>query len=184
MTQRSKQTGKFLLLIFSIVFANVGASAQSDYPNKVIENGKLKWEDFSGPVDPTSKHAAVTYWLVNYKYKILSYRGDTAHVDLQVSTFLKGNSWVLPDQKTDRLLEHEQGHFNVALICALRFKKAIASTVILKSNHAEKINSIFKALISEANQMDLQYDEETRHSLDKVAQMKWNLKLNALLLNP
>lgn len=181
---RVMQKSNYLLLIFSIAFAITSTNAQSEYSNKIIENGKLRWEDFSGPVDPNSKYSAATHWLINYKYKVLSSRGDTVNIDLQVTTFLRGNSWVVPDKKSDELLEHEQGHFNNALIHALKFKKAVTSTVLLKSNHNEKINLIFKSIMSDANQIDLQYDEETNHSRNRSEQKKWNQKFNSMLTNP
>lgn len=184
MILRVIQKSYYLLLIVSIAFVITDAKAQNEYPNKLIENGKLKWEDFSGPVDPNSKYSATTHWLINYKYKVLPARGDTVTVDLQVTTFLKGNSWVLPNKKSDELLEHEQGHFNVALIHSLKFKKAIMATTLLKSNYAETVNSIFKSIMSEANQMDLQYDEETNHALNRLEQKRWNQKFNSMLINP
>lgn len=184
MILRVIQKSNYLLLIFSIAFAITDTNAQSEYPDKTIENGKLRWEDFSGPVDPNSKYSAATRWLINYKYKILSFRGDTVNIDLQVFTFLRGNSWVIPDKKSNELLEHEQGHFNNALIHALKFKKEIMATILLKSNHYEKVSSIFKSIIKDANQMDLQYDEETNHSLNRSEQKKWNQKFNSMLTNP
>ncbi|GAB2595804.1 hypothetical protein GCM10027190_50020 [Spirosoma areae] len=89
-----------------------------------------------------------------------------------------------PDKKTDELLQHEQGHFNIGQLCALRFNKVIKSTILLKSNYVEKINLIFKSILAEANQMDLQYDEETNHSRNRSEQKKWNQKINSLLINP
>ncbi|WP_460913936.1 DUF922 domain-containing protein [Spirosoma areae] len=149
-----------------------------------MANGKLSWEDFSGPVEADSKYSATTYWQVNYTYKVLSVHGDTVNLDWQVFTSLKGTSWVQPDKKTDELLQHEQGHFNIGQLCALRFNKVIKSTILLKSNYVEKINLIFKSILAEANQMDLQYDEETNHSRNRSEQKKWNQKINSLLINP
>ncbi|MCC5613171.1 hypothetical protein LC612_42465 [Nostoc sp. CHAB 5834] len=172
-----------ILLIIFVVFVIANANAQNVNVDKLIENGKLRWEDFSGPVDPASKYWATTYWLVKYKYKVLSFRRDTVNIDLQTSVFLRGNSWVLPDKKTDELLEHEQGHFNMGILCTLKFKKEVASTVLLKSNYNEKIDLIFKSILMDINQMSLRYDEETNHMLNKSEQKKWNKKINNMLVD-
>lgn len=172
---------KCILLILLTTFNSLIGQAQPVYTSKIIANGKLKWEDFSGPVDPTSKYAATTHYQIIYTYKVISTRGSQVSLDLQVSTRLRGNSWVKPTQRSDKLLAHEQGHFDIARIHALKFKQAILSTVLLKDTYNEKINLVFQLYLINAKLMGLQYDEETNHSLNKSEQKRWNQKINSLL---
>ncbi|WP_460913524.1 DUF922 domain-containing protein [Spirosoma areae] len=173
---------KFILLLLPTAFSPLLSQVQPEYTSKIIANGKLKWEDFSGPVDPTSTYAATTHYQIVYTYKVISIRGSEVSLNLQVSTRLRGNSWVKPTQRSDELLAHEQGHFDIARIHALKFKKAILSTVLLKDTYREKINLVFQLHLTNAKLMGLQYDEETNHSLNKSEQKKWSQKLNDLLL--
>ncbi|GAB4042708.1 DUF922 domain-containing protein [Spirosoma jeollabukense] len=176
------QKSDILFVIFFI--ALIDGKAQVVGTDKLIVDRKLSWQDFTGPVDPESKYAAKTHWRVNYKYTVILVRGDTVQLDLQVATLLKSNSWAVPSKQTDELLEHEQGHFNIAQLCALRFKKAVKNMILFKHNYAQTIDSLFNGAIAEANQQDIQYDEETNHHLNKRQQKKWNTKINEMLLNP
>ena len=182
MITQIKQSINFLLLTASLMACVIlNTNAQIVAADKIIPDGKIKWDDFTGPVEADSKYGATIYWRINYKYKVLSFRGDTAIIDLQVSPLFKGKSWVLPNKKTDELLAHEQGHFDLAIIGALKFKKIATSTILLKGNYAEKINLIFDSILTDIRQMELQYDEETNHMLNRSEQARWNKKINDML---
>jgi hypothetical protein len=178
-----KQKTAFLLLQICLLLASgtSAVKAQDTIPNKPILNGKLQWNDYSGQVDKNSTYWASTHWYVHYKYKILQYLGDTVIIDLQVWPALKADSWVLPDKKTDELLQHEQGHFDFARLLVLQFKKETDSIVFLKYNYILKLDSIFNSLLNNIVQTEKQYDNETNHMLNKPEQEKWNEKLSLML---
>ena len=171
----------FLFIVCFILFSNVKkCSAQAVDADKVIENNKLSWSDFSGPLDETSKYWATTNWRVTYKYKAF-FRKDTATIDLIVTPVLKATSWVLPDKKSDELLVHEQGHFDFGLLVAAEFKKVIKSTVLLRSDYSQKISFIFNHILGNVKQLEIQYDEETNHMKNKKEQLRWNTKISEIL---
>jgi predicted secreted Zn-dependent protease len=103
---------------------------------------------------------------------------------LLCSTVLKNDSWVLPDKKSSELLEHEQGHFDFAMLCSREFEKAVRSTTLLKINYPQKIDSIFKATLNKYKQMEIQYDTETNHMFDRSKQAEWNRALETMLKTP
>ena len=57
-----------------------------------------------------------------FKYQLVCSNGM---LDIDVAAFFSPNgSWVKPDGKTPELLRHEQGHFDMAELYALRLRKA------------------------------------------------------------
>ena len=172
----------FLFLLCFISFAKgTRCNAQDTDVDKVIENNKLSWSDFSGQVDENSKYWATTNWRVIYKYKTLPFHRDTVAIDLSVTPVLKATSWVLPDKKSAELLAHEQGHFDFGLLLAAEFKKAIKSTVLLRSDYNQKIGFVFNSILSSVKQLEVQYDEETNHMKNKKEQLRWNAKISEML---
>ena len=71
------------------------------------------------------------------------------------------------------VLEAEQGHFDFARLLTLEFKKAIRSTILLKTNYTSKIDSIFNAILASIREMEIQYDKETDHMLNAKKQKLW-----------
>jgi hypothetical protein len=182
MTSLPKQNISFILLIIFLIAGNIiKVSAQTSDTDKTISDGKLQWDYYTGQVDNNSNYWAMTYWGVYYKYKILPLHGDTVITDLQTWTVLKKNSWILPNRKINELLQHEQGHFDFAILSASEFKKVVFSTILLKNNCAQKIDSVFNATLNKYKQMEIQYDEETNHMLNKKQQMLWNKKFEEML---
>ena len=94
---------------------------------------------------------------------------------------MEKNSWVLPNRKDNELLQHEQGHFDFAILSASEFKKIALSVTLLKSNYVRKIDSVFNATLNKYKQMEIQYDEETNHMLNKKQKMLWNKKFDEML---
>lgn len=184
MSQAFKHTSFFILALWLVLLGKATkAYAQAENDGKIIVNDKLTWDDFTGQLDETSKYWARTNWRVTYKYKIISTRKDTVAIELNVLPFLKTTSWVLPSKKTDELLVHEQGHFNFALLVAAEFKKTVNSTILLKSDYNQKISFIFNSVLNNVKQMEVQYDEETKHMVNKKEQLRWNIKIDEMLKN-
>src|SRR5687767_2000030 len=73
---------------------------------------KLAWSDYKGRPDPASDAAAstTTYLGIDYHF---SNNGFTYKID---SRFSKTRSWGL--HKTEYILSHEQGHFDIAEVYA------------------------------------------------------------------
>jgi len=176
-----KQNLVFLHLFFMPMIFTVAVQAQDTIPYKVITDGKLKWSDYTGEVDKYSTYWATTYWNVHYKYKIVQFHHDTVTIDLQVWPALQENSWALPDKETTELLQHEQGHYDFALLLTLEFKKEADSTTLLMNNYNRKLDSIFNATLNNIQQMEIQYDNETNHMWNRPAQKRWNDKIADML---
>jgi hypothetical protein len=103
-----------LFLTFSL-----NAFCQTILINGKESNGKLTWSDFTGKVDKSSFFHAFTVYKFNTKFESVKFVGDSAKIiGFQVILELDQiNSWAKIDKETDNLLVHEQGHFNLGILC-------------------------------------------------------------------
>ena len=173
------------------------------------ENRKLTWDDFEGNAYtstrdtlPPTGHAAVTHagtspdfsWGFSnaqgcfYKYNHVS---ATAHFD-------KSISWVKEGYKTDFVLKHEQGHFDIAQISADRFNERVQSELMGKEfpcpggsknsnsigNHARnQVYGVFSDEFRTQQLMNDDYDYDTLgpHDSSNSGQNEWNNKIQSML---
>jgi len=145
--------------------------------NGANNNRLLTWDDFTGKPDKNSSHDANTYWNLNYGFKGISFKGDTVKftgisVKLELNEKL---SWIKQGKQTNTLLKHEQGHFNIGLLCQLEVIKQFNSTVFFMTDYQSKIQAIFTALLEKYRLLGVQYDEETNHSKNQESQDSWNV---------
>src|ERR1700733_2217591 len=80
---------------------------------------KLVWDDFRAAPDKSSPNAALTSTAINIDYSY-SDTGFQFHLKCR---FNRQTSW--GKVKTDYILSHEQGHFDVAEIFARKLFKAL-----------------------------------------------------------
>jgi hypothetical protein len=164
-----------LVLLFFIVVAE-NSFCQGVIINGVNKNRPLTWDDFTGTPDKNSSFEANTYWKLNYKFDGIDFKGDTVKLNsFSVGIELDPNkSWVKKGKETADLLNHEQGHFTIGLLCQNDIIRQIRTTIFFKSNFSEKIKEVFTELSKKYDLMSLKYDEETDHSKNKVNQKKWD----------
>jgi predicted secreted Zn-dependent protease len=129
----------------------------------------LKWSDFTGSPD-----YGVTYWNISYSYDAFQYKGDTAKWKVQITVELGKNSWKKKDKITDTLLKHEQGHFDIGILCAMELQQRVNATVFFKNDYQAKLALLIKEVVDIYKKMDLQYDEETKHHANREQQWKWD----------
>ncbi|MBC7873744.1 MAG: DUF922 domain-containing protein [Ferruginibacter sp.] len=162
------------LLPAIILFSCLTVTAQ-----KIIINGKetsrpLTWKDFPGTPDYDVSYSAFTYWNVTYRYDAFRLIGDTVKWEVVVTLDLGKNSWKKKDKITDTLLKHEQGHFDVGIICAMELQQQINAAVFLKNNYQVKLSALVKEVVDKYKKLDLQYDAETNHHINREQQWKWD----------
>ena len=164
---------KYVVASF-ILFGSMRTTAQ-----KIIINGEetlrlLRWDDFRGRPDNGSPYFAFTYWNTSYKYDGFVFKGDTVKWKVQITLDLGQNSWKKKDKVTDSLLKHEQGHFDVGILCAMELQEKFNKTVFLKNDYQAKLSAIIKETVDKYKKMDLLYDDETNHYANREQQWKWD----------
>lgn len=100
--------------------------------------------------------------------------GDTVFWDVEIFAELKNDSWAKKDKVTDTLLQHEQGHFDIAKLCAAEISKKLKSTTLFKKDYQAVVNTILKDIGAKYKAMEIKYDDETGHHKNREQQWKWN----------
>ena len=96
---------------------------------------ELGWEDFQGTPDSQSSYYAHSYWKVTCSYSVLTSGKKTKLSANAKCEFEKEKAWVRPERKTQKLLEHEQGHYHIGCLCAMTLKKRVKKANLTKTNY-------------------------------------------------
>jgi hypothetical protein len=152
----------------------------SDPKNDMIYydfNRPLTWADFQGKPDPNHFGGAVTASGFAFNSEI-NYNDNRADLVIHVYTyFSKERSWQKPNVSTPYHLEHEQHHFDITRLGAERFVEELRKADFTINNYKTLINSIFNKVYKENNELQQQYDSETKNSLITAKQLEWNKKI-------
>jgi predicted secreted Zn-dependent protease len=136
---------------------------------------KLTWADFKGKPDPSSTNAALTSSSITVGFEF-------SNKELNHTIKCKFNkllSW--GRVRNDYILNHEQGHFDIAEAHARLLNKNLLAYVFNSKTINDDINRIYNATMKEHVGMQKQYDLLTNHSLDTAEQEKWDKKISAML---
>ncbi|WP_439880836.1 hypothetical protein ACSX1A_16980 [Pontibacter sp. MBLB2868] len=139
----------------------------------------LNWADFTGAPNASSKYAAAVF-------PGFSYEGQSEVVDgvidlkLLMKVFVvKSASWVKGAARDAYSLNHEQRHFDIVKLVAERFKQKIQPDSLDLADYNSIIQYQYIESFREMNRLQDQYDNETRHGIDQVAQQRWNQRIDA-----
>ncbi|HLX91172.1 MAG TPA: DUF922 domain-containing protein [Puia sp.] len=133
---------------------------------------KLTWTDFKQRPDPSSPNAALTSSIIKYDFGYNDVDGLSFHIHCE---FDPEASW--GRTKTDYILSHEQGHFDITEIYARKLDKAFKEykpTPDIK----KKINKIYMGLMAELHEYQEKYDAATNFSLNHDKQQEWLQKIS------
>lgn len=136
---------------------------------------KLTWADFKGKPDPSSTNAALT----NSSITLSSEYSDKGIRYIVSCRFNKLLSW--GRVKNDYILNHEQGHFDIAEAHARLLFKNLSEYTFNSKTANEDVNRIYSATMKEHVSMQKQYDLLSNHSLDTAQQIVWNRKIDSML---
>jgi hypothetical protein len=167
---------KFIIAAFCVL--SHGAFAQSGSGDDILTwnaSRKLTWEDYKAKPDPGSDAAASTTTLLLIDYKI----SNTSFSYKIKSHFSKNRSW--GRHKDAYILSHEQGHFDIAEIFARKLHKLMSEYRFDLKTYQKELKKIYEKVTDEKEEMQNEYDQETRHSINREKQAAW-LKKIALLL--
>ena len=130
---------------------------------------RLKWSDFQGTPDSSSKYAAITKVTVRYSLKYT----DTSYSYTVECFFNKKLSWIL-DTSDLRVLEHENGHFDIAEIFARKLRKRFKEYKFKPQTISSDFKKIYTDLKNEDRALDSLYDKETGNYKKFANQRRWN----------
>lgn len=136
---------------------------------------RLAWDDFlcepkhgTDAVASTSTSLGISYQLSGGQlgYHITCY-------------FNKEKSWGL--LRTDYILAHEQGHFDITEVFARKLNEALQNYQFNRKTFKKDISQIYQSIVDEKEAYQKMYDEETDHSRNRTVQYDWLEKIDSLL---
>lgn len=170
-----------LFLIACIAFPFL-LKAQASADTLIWSSKKLMWNNFKANADTATinkKHHATTLWKLRYQYKPL--RSQTLLIEIE-AWFDARKSWIKKAYRNDQnLLQHEQGHFDLAELLARRFRQKLQQQHLTGGNYNTVIANTFKTLLAEAYRQQEQYDKETNFGENMPAQQQWQQRIAAAL---
>lgn len=153
------------LLLLSTVLLSLKEEPKDNYIN--WSPRKLEWKDYLSDPDPSSDAAATTTTYLGVEYKIsqnvFSYK--------IACRFSKEKSWGL--YKTDYILSHEQGHFDITEIFARHLNKELSEYKFNKRTFQKDLKEIYEDVMKDKEDFQRQYDEGTDFSRNKKMQLAW-----------
>lgn len=169
----------FLLLPMALILSAIQLRAQE------LSHGErlLVWEDFRATAPENSRFAAYTMTRVNLESAYTG-RGKLWRGEFKVEAlFLPEKSWVRNDRRSrsERVLAHEQLHFDIAELSARKLRKALADLPEWSTDLKQRANTLFEQCVDEGEQLQKRYDKETNHGLDSAAQERWKHWVDAEL---
>jgi len=162
------------LMIFALIILTIAATGQGKNEELIVWNAgqKLTWADYKGKPKENSDAAASTATYLGFEFNV----GRDGFNYKITCTFSKTKSWGL--HKTDYILTHEQGHFDIAEIFARKLNKMMREYKFDKNTFKEDLKTIYQSIALEKDDFQNQYDEETNHSIKKEKQTEWLTKIS------
>lgn len=136
---------------------------------------KLSWADFKGSPNPSSSNVALTNSSINAEFGF----NNSKLIHTIKCRFSKSLSWVRV--KTDYILNHEQGHFDIAEIHARILHKELQEYEFNAKTVNKDINRIYEEVMKLHVTTQKNYDLQTNHSIDTAKQGEWDRKIRAML---
>ena len=127
---------------------------------------QLKFEDFQGKPDSTKIDLANSYIRINYTYDVIN-----GQLQFKINCFfLKKISWTKYDMPT--LMEHEQGHFDIAKLFALKLEQRFKSYKITYTVQQD-LKAIYDITIKELYAMADLFDAKIKGAKSDAPQKEF-----------
>jgi predicted secreted Zn-dependent protease len=128
---------------------------------------RLTWDDYLAKPSSTSDAAAITSTALGLEYHVR----NNALTYKVTCKFSKTRSW--GKYKSDYILMHEQGHFDITEIYARRLDNALREYNFNPKKFKSDLDEIYKVIMDEKEKVQNQYDLETDYSRNKEKQAEW-----------
>ena len=105
-------------------------------------------------------------------------------VDIDIEV-VPADTWVVGSAKSDDLLKHEQGHYDIVAICAQEMYKAFRGLVGTSTRDLQtKLDRVKHRLAQKVTEVDARYDVRTNHSRNTAVQQTWDARIASTKANP
>ena len=94
------------------------------------------------------------------------------------NTFSTERSWVRPEARTNEVLEHEQGHFDLCELYTRKLRERFDEVEGINVDNLKRITrSVWHEVHGEYRERQEQYERETEHGLNRAGQEAWTVWL-------
>jgi len=132
---------------------------------------RLTWDDYLAKPSSLTDAAAITSTALGVEYHL---KNNTLTYTI-TCRFSKTSSW--GRHKTDYILQHEQGHFDITELFARKLAKELKEYKFDPRKYQDDVSKIYKKLMDEKEEYQTKYDKETDFSRNKEQQAGWLEKI-------
>lgn len=162
-----------LLVIFCLSTA-YSQKVNPDFHKLWQQEAILSWDDFKGTPDSTlvlgKGHSdAGIHTIIIVDYCCTDDGGDDLCLHTAIHT---GKSWVAT--RSDKLLAHEQLHFDIAELITRKVRQAIQEQ---GETTAKRKYQIYLKSVRKYGRLQINYDRETDHGTDELRQEEWRQRV-------
>jgi len=136
---------------------------------------RLTWDDYLAKPASPSDAAAITNTALGIEYHI---RNNVLSYKISCR-FSKTRSW--GKHKTEYILQHEQGHFDITEIYARKLAKEIKEYKFNPRKYQDDLSRIYKKLMEEKEEYQNEYDTQTDFSRNREKQAEWLKRIDEQL---
>ena len=152
-----------------------GTPPPSDTSGVAWSERPLTWNDYRGAPDYSTDASATTVCEIAYEEAC---DGDAFQFTV-VSMFRRDRSWVRPSlfetpARAARLLDHEQGHFDLSEVLARSLRQRLTSLKDPCRMKKEDRHNLITRQVRDDAQMQARYDRETSFGRDRLSQARWS----------
>ena len=166
---------RFLILLFTLsYYISFGQ-------NQIVweEKRPLSWTDYHGTPDSKSQFKAYTSSGIDFKTEMTN---GVLSINVR-AYFSQTDSWFKPDHRNNRLLIHEQLHFDITELYARKMRLRLSELTINPENFNTVVPALYKGLMKEMIDYQKKYDLETQHGISNEKQSEWERSVNKELEN-
>lgn len=144
----------------------------------------LTWDSFTKDKPANAEHQALIAFLVVNEYRARPDKGNLMEVKFNVKAVIDTSKSYFDfnlKNKDYKLLNHEQGHADLATIYALKLKDEFNKTKYFKASFHDQIKQIYAKITRQLGEQQKLYNLETDHGLNELEQKRWDLILKKKL---
>lgn len=144
------------------------------------ENCALQWSDFAGQPDYRNwRVAALTSSIIQYRYVC---EGDSLSFEAK-AIFVRNESWVKNEGRTDEVLDHERLHFDITE----HHRRQLEQRIAQRRWGCQETAALERAVNRELKawrDRQREYDHDTWFSIRQSKQREWGERLRQWLAVP
>lgn len=136
------------------------------------ERRKLTWADFKGEPQESAFYVATTNSGLHFTYTSTNTNNVITVKSVVTSIFFSDKSWYKPGKVNDKVLQHEQTHFDISELFARKLRKKLANFKFT-NNIKSEMETLYKGNEIERQAMQARFDKETDHSKIEIVEEQW-----------